>query len=204
LKREELDRIAQEIVQCTRCRLSLYRTHAVPGEGNPNAEIVFVGEAPGRNEDLQGRPFVGAAGKLLTTLIESIGLTRSDVFITNIVKCRPPSNRDPREDEIRACSPYLDRQIAVIRPRIIVTLGRHSTKYILGKAGFRVSSIMAVRGRIYEVELYGYKLKILPTLHPAAALYNPALRSLLKEDFSLLKQALHSKSFQQTLDAFFG
>jgi len=200
---ESLEDIAREILGCTKCRLHAYRTHAVPGEGDPHANVMFVGEAPGRNEDLEGRPFVGAAGRLLTELIESIGLRRGTVFITNVVKCRPPNNRDPREDEIRACSPYLDRQIKVIRPRVLVTLGRHSTRYILGKAGLKVKSIMAVRGKVYELRVLGLKVKVVPTLHPAAALYNPALRKILQEDFKLIKRSLKSEASQETLDAFF-
>lgn len=201
-KEEELSKINKEIAKCTRCRLSLYRTKPVPGEGNPYAKVMFIGEAPGRFEDLQGRPFVGAAGKLLTELLNGIGLSREEVFITNVVKCRPPNNRDPREDEIKLCSSFLERQIEIIDPDIIVTLGRHSTRYILGRAGYKVDSIMRVRGREFEILLEGRRRKVLPMLHPAAALYNPRLKNLLEEDFRKLRKML-SKSSRRTLDQYF-
>ena len=187
----ELDEIAKEIIACTKCRLHLTRRNAVPGEGNPRAEVMFIGEAPGETEDEQGRPFVGAAGKVLTENIEKIlGMKRDQVFITNVVKCRPPNNRDPADDEIAACSPYLDRQIAVIRPKVIVTLGRHSTKYIFGKIGKEFRSIMAVRGSVIEADLGYGKVKIIPTLHPAATLYNPGLRKYFDEDFRKVAELL--------------
>ncbi|HDJ97326.1 MAG TPA: uracil-DNA glycosylase [Thermofilum sp.] len=201
-KEEELSKINEEIAKCTRCRLSLYRTKPVPGEGNPYAKVMFIGEAPGRFEDLQGRPFVGAAGKLLTELLNGIGLSREEVFITNVVKCRPPNNRDPREDEIKLCSSFLERQIEIIDPDVIVTLGRHSTRYILGRAGYKVDSIMRVRGREFEILLEGRRRKVLPMLHPAAALYNPRLKNLLEEDFRKLRKML-SKSSRRTLDQYF-
>ncbi len=201
-KEEELSKINEEIAKCTRCRLSLYRTKPVPGEGNPYAKVMFIGEAPGRFEDLQGRPFVGAAGKLLTELLNGIGLSREEVFITNVVKCRPPNNRDPREDEIKLCSSFLERQIEIIDPDVIVTLGRHSTRYILGRAGYKVDSIMRVRGREFEISLKGRRRKVLPMLHPAAALYNPRLKNLLEEDFRKLRKML-SKSSRRTLDQYF-
>ncbi|MGC9105247.1 MAG: type-4 uracil-DNA glycosylase [Thermoprotei archaeon] len=183
----ELEKIAEEVRACTKCRLHLTRTNAVPGEGNPKATVMFIGEAPGENEDLQGRPFVGAAGSVLTKAIEEIlGLRRSDVFITNVVKCRPPNNRDPEDDEIAACSPYLERQIASIKPKIIVTLGRHSTRYLMERFGRRFRSILAVRGQPFEVD-FGYgSVTVFPTLHPAAVLYNPRLRELFEEDFRKL------------------
>ena len=202
MSKEELSKINEEIAKCTRCRLSLYRTKPVPGEGNSCAKVMFIGEAPGRFEDLQGRPFVGAAGKLLTELLNDISLSREEVFITNVVKCRPPNNRDPREDEIKACSSFLERQIEIIDPDIIVTLGRHSTRYILGRAGYKVDSIMRVRGREFEILLEGRKRKALPMLHPAAALYNPRLKNLLEEDFRKLRKML-SKSSRRTLDQYF-
>lgn len=201
-KEEELSKINEEIAKCTRCRLSLYRTKPVPGEGNPYTKAMFIGEAPGRFEDLQGRPFVGAAGKLLTELLNSIGLSREEVFITNVVKCRPPNNRDPREDEIKLCSSFLERQIEIIDPDIIVTLGRHSTRYILGRAGYKVDSIMRVRGREFEILIEGRRRRVLPMLHPAAALYNPRLKNLLEEDFIKLRKML-SKSSRRTLDQYF-
>jgi DNA polymerase len=201
-----LARIAEEISRCTRCPLHASRTRAVPGEGDPCPAVVFVGEAPGFNEDQQGRPFVGAAGALLTELIESIGLKRSDVFITNVIKCRPPQNRDPKEEEIAACLPFLREQLEILKPRIIVMLGRHSARTILGVYGQKgVESIMSVRGRVFTVRAEWGEVLLLPTLHPAAALYNPRLRSLLEEDFRTLKGLLGEgeKPRSVTLDRFF-
>ncbi len=200
-----LEEIAEEIRACRRCPLHASRKNAVPGEGNPDARVVFVGEAPGRNEDLQGRPFVGAAGKLLTELLASIGLRREDVFITNVVKCRPPNNRDPRPEEIEACLPFLERQLRVIDPDIIVALGRHSALTLLRLAGREEGSIMRIRGRVFEVELFGRKRLLMPTLHPAAALYNPRLRPLLEEDFRRLKELLgEDGEGRGGLEAWFG
>jgi len=196
-----LEEIAKEIKDCRKCPLHLSRTNAVPGEGNPKAEVMFIGEAPGRNEDLQGRPFVGAAGKLLTDLLESIGLTRSEVFITNVVKCRPPHNRDPRPEEIETCFPYLERQVELIDPKIIVALGRHSALTLLKKAGRREGSIMRIRGKILKIRLFGKVRMLMPTLHPAAALYNPKLKPLLEEDFDKLKELLGKR--ERGLEEFF-
>lgn len=198
-----LDEIAAEIMKCTRCPLHATRTNAVPGEGSPDAKVVFVGEAPGRNEDLQGRPFVGAAGKLLTDLLASIGLSREEVFITNVVKCRPPNNRDPRPEEIEACLPFLKKQLEVIDPDVIVALGRHSTLTLLKLAGRAESSIMRIRGKVFEVELFGRKRKLMPTLHPAAALYNPRLRPLLERDFNKLRELLEERDRGGGLEAWF-
>lgn len=179
----ELRLIEGKIKQCRKCRLWGTRTNAVPGEGPENAEIMFIGEAPGANEDRQGRPFVGAAGQLLTELLRKAGLSRDEVYITNVVKCRPPGNRDPRPDEIAACSPYLDAQIKIIKPRIIVTLGRHSTKYLLRKGGVNISGITRVRGKTFKIEIEGIPVTVVPTYHPAAALYNPRLKTILEKDF---------------------
>ncbi|AAK42437.1 uracil-DNA glycosylase [Saccharolobus solfataricus] len=198
---DNLDLIADEVRKCQKCKLWKFRKNAVPGEGNSKAEIMFIGEAPGENEDIEGKPFVGVAGKLLTRLInEILGLSREDVFITNLVKCRPPNNRDPEEDEILACSPYLTRQIESIRPHIIITLGRHSTSYLFKKMNMKMESIGKVRGKFYTWNIYGYKILVFPTYHPAAALYNPPIRKVLEEDFRKVKEALSSKPI--TLDNF--
>jgi uracil-DNA glycosylase, family 4 len=199
---DNLDKVAYEVRQCTKCILHLYRKNAVPGEGNPNAKIMFIGEAPGYNEDIQGRPFVGAAGKLLTQLIEEIlNLKRNEVFITNIVKCRPPENRDPKEEEITACSQYLDRQIILIKPKIIVTLGRHSTSYILNKAGINFKGITSIRGKIIKVKLFNLNFTLIPTYHPAAVLYNPQLKEELIEDFKKIKEEYYKE--RKGLERFF-
>ena len=179
---ENLQQIADLIGQCTDCDLHASRLNAVPGEGDSNAEIMFIGEGPGQHEDKQGRPFVGAAGNLLDEMLKAIGLSRESVFIANMVKCRPPSNRDPQVDEILACSKYLDRQIEVINPLVIVTLGRFS----LGKF-FPGESISKVRGsvRYYEGR------PVYPMLHPAAALYRRELKDAIYQDFKALPNILN-------------
>lgn len=181
-KEARLLEIAKEIVVCPRCELSRTRTKAVPGEGNPNARIMLIGEGPGWHEDQQGRPFVGNAGKFLNELLAIAGVKREDVFITNVVKCRPPGNRDPLPDEIAACAPYyLDRQIETIDPDVIVTLGRFSmARWFPGE---RISKI---HGQPKKV---GKRL-IVPMYHPAAALHQSALRGAIEEDFAKLPKFL--------------
>ena len=177
----ELEQVRSEVIGCVRCPLSQGRTKAVPGEGPAGAEIMFIGEGPGFHEDRQGRPFVGQAGQLLDELLASIGLRRPDVFITNVVKCRPPGNRDPQPSEIAVCSDYLDRQIAALRPKIIVTLGRHSlAKFLPGQTIGRVhGQPKRVNGTI-----------CFPLYHPAAALHQQALRPVLFEDIKKLPALL--------------
>ncbi len=186
---DSLEKIAEEIRNCRKCSLAKTRTNAVPGEGDISRGIMFVGEAPGRNEDLQGRPFVGQAGKLLEDMLRSIGLSRDDVFITNVVKCRPPNNRNPTEWEIFICSPYLERQLKVIRPKIVCTLGFFSTKYMMGRFGVEVKSISRVQGRIYNFE----EFSILPMYHPAAILYKRNLEKKFREGFEKLREFLREK-----------
>lgn len=206
---KQLSELSEEIRNCKKCPLWKNRKNAVPGEGPVSAEIMFIGEAPGYHEDLQGRPFVGAAGKYLTKLIERIGLKRENVYITNVVKCRPPNNRDPRNEEISACSPYLDRQISIIRPKIIVTLGRHSTIYILSRTGKAISGISQVRGRLFQVSFNsGLNINVIPTYHPAAALYNPALKTIIEKDFDFIRSIYTGEYFETkrkkiTLEDFF-
>lgn len=176
-----LNEIADEIRVCTRCELHRTRTNAVPGEGPANARIMLIGEAPGWNEDQQGRPFVGAAGKFLEELLGAAGLKRSEVFITNVVKCRPPGNRDPLPDEIAACAPYLQRQIDALDPDVIVTLGRFSmAKWFPGE---RIS-------RIHGQPKREGKRLIVPMYHPAAALHQQALKATILEDFAKLPRIL--------------
>ena len=187
--------IIKEIKECTRCDLHKYRKKAVPGEGSLNSNILFLGEAPGRKEDEEGRPFVGAAGKLLDTLLRNIGLSREEVFITNVVKCRPPSNRDPKEDEIRACSVHTNKILSLISPDVIVTLGNHAGKYIFTILGSRPwYGVSKHRSRVYELALnvLSKKVRVIPTYHPAAALYNPVLRHELESDFMLIQKVIHS------------
>jgi DNA polymerase len=169
----ELIGLCNEVRVCEKCILAQGRTNAVPGEGPVDAEIMFIGEAPGFHEDRQGRPFVGAAGKLLDELLAKIDIEREEVYITNVIKCRPPGNRDPQADEIAACRPYLDRQIELIRPRLIVTLGRFSMERYF--PGASISRIHGQPKRVGGVIYY-------PMFHPAAALHQPRWRSLVEQD----------------------
>ena len=192
-KRELLDAISSEVTICQKCSLWKTRKNAVPGEGNPETQIMFIGEAPGYWEDVKGKPFVGAAGKFLDTLLSEIGFPREDVFIGNVLKCRPPGNREPQPDEIQTCTQYLDRQIKVIQPKFIVTLGNHSTTYIFSKAGLPFTSITQVHGKFHEGTILGMKVTIFPTFHPAAALYHPKYKQQIANDFKQLKQELSKK-----------
>lgn len=179
---DHLETLARMIRACTRCPLADTRTNAVPGEGSPNARVMFVGEGPGQVEDETGRPFVGPAGQLLDELLGSIGLARADVFITNIVKCRPPRNRAPLPDEREACKPYLGKQIQFIRPLILCTLGGPA----LAVVGGAENSISRQHGTVIQKKHY----RLLPLYHPAAALHNPNLRSTQFEDIKELRRLL--------------
>lgn len=185
----ELNKINEEIKNCELCSLCETRNNTVPGYGKKDANILFIGEAPGFNEDKQGKPFVGRAGKILDRLLEHIGLNREDVFITNIVKCRPPNNRDPTTEEIRICTPHLDKQIEVIKPKVIVALGRHSMKYIFNKFNIdERGTISQIHGKEYRIStLFGDKT-IIPLFHPAVATYSPTKIDVLKKDFETLKK----------------
>ncbi len=200
-KEKLMQKIVEEIRTCKKCKLYQSRTNTVPGEGDLNTKIMFIGEAPGAREDATGRPFVGAAGKLLTQLIETMGIKRDDVYITNIVKCRPPGNRDPQPDEIYSCLPYLKRQINIIYPKIIVTLGRHATKTIFEIAGITFRSMSNIHGNEFKGKIDGKHITIVPTYHPAAALYNPNLRQILFNDFKVIKE-LANKGYKGPLDYF--
>lgn len=177
-----LEEIAEEIRRCTRCGLCQGRTHAVPGEGPADARIMFIGEGPGQQEDLQGRPFVGPAGQLLTELLAEAGIDRSSVFITNIVKCRPPGNRDPQPGEVAACRPFLDGQIASINPRVICTLGSPALHTLISPS----ASISREHGKPCRIE----GLACMPLYHPAAALHRQDLRPTLIEDMRRLREFL--------------
>ncbi len=186
-----LDELEAYIGDCHRCALGDTRSRLVFGVGNAHADVMFIGEAPGRNEDLQGEPFVGAAGKLLDDLLASAGLTRGDVYIANILKCRPPNNRDPLPAEIEMCTPFLREQIRLIDPRVIVTLGKFATQFMLQTD----IGITRLRGRRHEVD----GRAVLPIFHPAAALYDQTKRQVLLDDFqrlaALLQQELaHAES----------
>ncbi len=192
-KAELMEALVAEVAACTRCPLHATRTNPVPGEGNLDATLMLIGEAPGRWEDLKGRPFVGAAGKLLDGLLASIGLRRDEVYIANVLKCRPPGNRDPRPEEVAACTPFLDRQITIIEPKVIVTLGRHSTAYIFSKAGLPFKRISDVHGQVYRAEILGLEVHVIPTFHPASALYNPRLKALLEADFETIGRVVRGE-----------
>jgi uracil-DNA glycosylase len=181
-----LDALREEVECCSGCVLADTRTRAVFGEGDPGADLMFVGEAPGYHEDQQGRPFVGQAGRLLEQLLASIGLTREQVYIANVLKSRPPNNRDPRPEEIEACRPYLFRQIEIIRPKVICTLGNFATKLLSGDQ----RGITQVHGQPRVTEIAGHELYLFPIFHPAAALYTPANLATLKEDFLRLPELL--------------
>jgi DNA polymerase len=192
-KKETLDFVASEVIVCTKCPLWKSRKNAVPGVGNPKGRIMLIGEAPGMSEDAKGEPFVGTAGKLLDVLLLQIDLSREQVFITNIVKCRPPRNRQPRPLEIETCTPYLNKQIITIQPEFIVTLGSHSTAYIFSEAALPFSSITRERGKPRKTTVLGLNLTVFPTYHPASALYNPEHKKVLEHDFKLLKTKLESR-----------
>jgi DNA polymerase len=178
----DLKQFYEEIKDCTKCPLSRSRTQIVFGEGNPNARIMFVGEAPGYHEDQQGKPFVGAAGKLLTELLQSIGVSREDVYIANVLKCRPPDNRNPAPEEIEACLPHLRQQIELVNPKVVCTLGNFATQVLLEKK----VGITKVRGQHFQVGNFF----VVPALHPAAALHQGGMTQALREDFQNLKKFL--------------
>lgn len=189
----ELKKIAEAVARCKNCGLYHSRDKGVPGEGPADAEIMFIGEGPGFHENMQGRPFVGAAGDLFVELLAAIGMKREEVFITNVVKCRPPGNRDPQPEELAACNPYLEKQIQIINPKVIVTLGRFSMARFIPQA-----KISEVHGQ--PVKMKG--MLIVPFFHPAAALHRPSLRPTVEEDFAklpdLIKNAQQAPDYQPT------
>jgi uracil-DNA glycosylase len=184
--RADLEKISNQVMKCRRCPLWEEATNSVPGEGSACAKVMFIGEAPGEQEDTLGRPFVGRAGKVLDSLLAGTGLSRGDVFIGNIVKHRPPGNRDPKPDEVVACTPWLEQQINTLRPPLLVPLGRHAARYILGRMGVEFVKITDISGTVFEGEPFGFPQKIVPVLHPAATLHNPLSRDRLEEDFRRL------------------
>jgi uracil-DNA glycosylase len=185
---DSLEKIASEVIGCPLCKLSRSRRNAVPGDGQLSSKIMFIGEAPGKNEDEQGKPFVGAAGMILNQALEKAGIKRAEVFITNVVKCRPPNNRLPENDERSICRQYLDRQISLIAPKIICILGSTAYSSILGG-----KSITKTRGKIMERNGQKYFL----TIHPAAAIYNKNLRSVLNNDLFLLSKEIKKMEYDK-------
>lgn len=187
---EDFSALYAEIASCERCSLSKTRTNVVCGFGNEESDIVFVGEAPGLNEDKLGKPFVGAAGKLLTELLAGIGIKREDVYILNILKCRPPANRSPLPGEIELCRPFLDRQLKLIKPRAVCTMGNFATRALLGEEVY----ISRVRGTPVKMG----KFTVFPLYHPAAALHRGNMREPMEEDFKKLKKFLEEASFPES------
>lgn len=204
-KQRRLDAIRQKILgDHVTPELAAQATQLVFGDGNPDADVVFIGEAPGKNEDIEGKPFVGAAGKFLSEMLAGIGMKREDIYITNIVKYRPPNNRDPLPEEKKTFLPYLQAQLEVIRPKIVVTLGRHSLSCFL--PDLQISKVHGepkrIRINFHDEGHEGYPLVILPLFHPAAALYNGSMRQTLIDDFNsipaIIKQVSHSNTKQTT------
>jgi uracil-DNA glycosylase family 4 len=187
---------AEQTATCTRCALAQGRTQVVFGSGSPTAELMFVGEAPGFHEDQQGVPFVGQAGKLLDKLLAGIELTRADVFTVNVLKCRPPGNRDPMPDEIASCEPHLFRQIELIEPKVVATLGNFATKLLSGKP----AGITRVHGVEQEVTLGPRTVLLYPIYHPAAALYTPSMLKVLEADFARIPGLLESVTEESAVD----
>ena len=190
MSEEDIKKIMLSIENCRKCDLWKTRKKPVFGEGSIDTDILFVGEAPGYNEDLQGRPFVGKAGKILDELLESIGLHRSDIYIANILKCRPPNNRNPLKTEIDACTEHLDKQIELIQPKIIVPLGNFACSYIFEKFGLKYDKISNVHGKIFQINTIFGNVKIIPMYHPAVATYNPNTKNTLLADFKMIKKAI--------------
>jgi DNA polymerase len=191
-RKELLKKIKDEVVALKNSPLYKYRVKPVIGEGDHFAKIMFIGEAPGKNESETGRPFCGAAGRVLDELLDSVGIKREEVYITNIVKDRPPGNRDPLPDEIDLYAPFLDRQIDIIRPNVLATLGRFSMVYIMNKFGLgdQLKNISQMHGKVFETSASYGKINIVPLFHPAVALYNGGAKETLKKDFKILKNLI--------------
>ena len=189
-QKEELRKIKEKVLNCRKCELWKTRTNIVLGEGDVDTRIMMVSEAPGYNEDKTGRPFCGAAGKILDELLGSVGIKRKDVYIANLLKCRPPNNRDPLPEEIKACTPYLEQQIEIIKPEVICPLGRYSMRFLMEKFGLKeeIEPISKIHGKIFEVKTLFQNIKIIPLYHPAVATYNPNMKEILKKDFQVLKK----------------
>ena len=187
-KQELMSKIKESVEKCKKCELSKTRKNPVIGDGSLDSEILFIGEAPGYNEDLQGRPFVGRAGKILDNLLESVGLNRDSVYIANILKCRPPNNRNPQKNEINLCIEYLNKQIEIIQPKIIMPLGSFACSYIFEKYGIKYDKISKIHGKLFQKNTLLGKLRIIPMYHPAVATYNPNIKNQLIKDFSIIKK----------------
>jgi DNA polymerase len=190
-KKEVFEKITIYIGKCKKCNLYKTSKRPVIGNGSYDAKILFIGESPGFNEDLQGKPFVGKAGVILNELLESIGLKRNEVYIANILKCRPPNNRNPLKNEILACTEYLDKQINIIQPKIVVPLGNFASSFIFRKFNLTYDKISNIHGKIFKTKTVFSNIKIIPLFHPAVAIYNPKMKQTLIEDFKKLKQIVY-------------
>jgi len=178
--------LEEEIKGCRRCDLWKTRTNPVVGEGTLSARVMFIGEAPGYYEDLKGKPFIGKAGKVLDALLESVGWERSEVYIANVLKCRPPENRNPTMAELKSCTPYLDAQLAIIKPTVIATLGNFSLGYIFDNFGLKKAKISKIHGKVFKLSTVAGIKKVIPLYHPAVATYNPGMKETLIADFKVL------------------
>lgn len=189
-KKKALERIENIVKKCKGCSLNETCINPVLGEGNLNARIMFIGEAPGKKEDELGRPFVGKAGRIFDEMLDSIKLSRDDVYISNILKCRPPKNRNPLKSEIEKCSKFIDKQIEIINPEIIVPMGNYAIKFIFNKFKLKLEKINRIHGKIFLVNSSFYRLKIIPIYHPAAVIYNKKIKDIMIADFKVIKQSL--------------
>lgn len=198
-KKSQLEIIEKEAKECKKCKLHKTRTNVVFGNGNPESKILFIGEGPGFNEDKKGIPFCGKAGEVLDLLLASIGFEREDIYITNVVKCRPPNNRDPEEEEIESCSNFLTRQLEIIKPKVIVCLGRYSMKEIFKRFSINETSpISKLHGNIFQKDDFF----IVPLYHPAVAVYNPDRYNVLKNDFEKIKEVLEKDNTKGKEDGY--
>jgi len=189
---KDMEKITKAVEKCRKCNLWKTRKNPVVGTGSLDSEILFVGEAPGYNEDLKGSPFVGKAGKILDELLESVGLNRNDIYIANILKCRPPDNRNPLKNEIESCTEYLNKQIELIQPKIILPLGNFACSYIFEKFSLNYDKISNVHGKVFQLNTLMGTIKIIPLYHPAVATYNPNTKDTLLEDFKIIKKVLNN------------
>jgi DNA polymerase len=189
--KDDINEISRLINKCNKCKLSKIRGNTIPGEGSPDSDIMFIGEAPGYTEDIAGKPFVGRAGKIFDELIKAAGIIRKEVFITNILKCRPPKNRNPLKIEIENCREYLDSQIKIVNPKVIVTLGSFATSFIFNKYNLKSENISRVHGKTYAVKTDMGNIFIIPFFHPAISIYNPKKKIILIEDFKRLESFLN-------------
>ena len=187
---KEINQLTQDVANCKKCELWKTRKNPVVGNGALNAQVMFIGEAPGYHENMQGIPFVGRAGEVFDELLKSIGLEREEVYVCNILKCRPPDNRNPFDLEIKACTSYLDRQITAIKPKVIGTLGNFATSYVLEKFGLQTEKIGKIHGKTFHIKNLLFDARIIPLYHPAAATYNPNMESVLMEDFKAIAMQL--------------